>query len=422
VLAVTLGNGTSNKRGSFRIQSMGYRHQTGLAFGPEGSIWTTETQGPWIPANKLIHAKQGAFYGHKHTPAETWDNLPETPAAVFLPQGTTTAGGSTGGSGTMNATGVFSNSPGGPLYLTQGLYAGQILLGDVSWGGIQRYFLEKVNGEWQGAGFPWMGGLEGGPYRMLEGPDGQIYVGMIGATGDWSWNGQFYGLQKLKYSGTPSFEMLAARSRAQGMEIEFTLPVDTTAAKLASNWTVSTYYYQPTSNYGGTQTGNATLTISSIQISPDRKSVYLGLSGLVPRVASTTTTPGTNRIVEITLNANIRSATSASPRTNKAYYTLNAISNTGPFGGPVSIDARLDAKRLGDALTWTVSGGALNVRAPFQGAYTLRLTDLRGSLLASASGRGEGEQRFAVAAIRGGVATLEAIGDGVTLRKTILVP
>lgn len=414
-LAVTPGNGTSNKRGSFITKATGFRHHTGLTFGPEGSLWTVETQGNWVPTNKLIAIKDGAHYGYRHAGIaadSAWNNLPETPAAVFMPQE------GSGGNGTMNATGVFSNSPGAPLYLTQGRYAGQIIMGDVSWGGIQRFFIEKVNNEWQGAGFPWMGGLNGGAYRMVQGADGQIYVGMMGTTGDWSWNGQFFGLQRLKENGSNTFEMLAVRSRAEGMEIEFSMPVDTVLARQASSYNIRTYAYTPTSAYGGGKTSGttATLTPSSIQISPERHRVYLALPGLVARTGSL------HRIVEVNIRRSYRSASNAAPRDTIAYYTLNAISPSAPFSNPVSIDPALAGKRLGDKLTWTVSGGSLHVRAPFDGAYTMRLADMSGRSMAAVSGRGAGVQSFPVAALRGGVTVLEATGDGVTLRRTITLP
>jgi hypothetical protein len=428
-LAVSPGNGTSNKRGSFRTIGTGFRHHTGLTFGPEGTIWTNETQGHWVPTNKLIRLKEGAHYGYRHAagsaplinPDPDWANLPEEPAAVFLPQE------GAGGSGTMNSQGVFSNSPGAPLYLTQGPYAGQILMGDVSWGGIQRYFVEKVNGEWQGAGFAWMGGLESTPYRLVEGSDGQIYLGMMGTTGDWSWNGQFYGLQKLRYNGTPTFEMLAVRSRAQGMEIEFTMPVDTAIAQQASSYIVRTYAYNPSSAYGGSKMSGTltTLTPSAIQISPDRKRVYLALTGLVARTTTGATAGfGTHRIVEVNIRKSYRSSTNTAPRDTIAFYTLNAISTSTPFSDTVAVgvDARIAAKRLGGQLTWKLAGNFLEVRSPFRGAYTMRVADLRGKVLASVTGRGEGVQRFPVATIRNQVTVLEASGDGVSLRKTLLMP
>jgi hypothetical protein len=272
-----------------------------------------------------------------------------------------------------------------------------------------------------------MGGLESTPYRLVEGSDGQIYLGMMGTTGDWSWNGQFYGLQKLRYNGTPTFEMLAVRSRAQGIEIEFTMPVDTAIAQQASSYIVRTYAYNPSSAYGGSKMSGTltTLTPSAIQISPDRKRVYLALTGLVARTTTGATAGfGTHRIVEVNIRKSYRSSTNTAPRDTIAFYTLNAISTSTPFSDTVAVgvDARIAAKRLGGQLTWKLAGNFLEVRSPFRGAYTMRVADVRGKVLASVTGRGEGVQRFPVAAIRNQVTVLEASGDGVSLRKTLLMP
>jgi glucose/arabinose dehydrogenase len=417
VLAVTPGNGTTNKRGSFRTIALGFRHPTGLTFGPNGTIWTTETQGPWFPTNKLTQVSEGGFYGNRHARSNApiiaddtgWNSLTETPAAVFLPQEVNSS-----------LSAVFSGSPGAPFYLSSGPYAGQFLMGDLEWGGVQRYFVEVVGGRYQGAGFVWMGGLESGVYRMATGPDGMLYMGMMGETGDWNWNGQFFGLQKVAYNGAPTFEMLAVRSRAQGMEIEFTTPVDTAAAKLASNYTVQTYYYQPTSAYGGTKAAGslATLAIGAIQVSPDRKRVYLPLTGLVARAGTQ------QRIVEITLGAGLKSAANANSWNTKAYYTLNAISNTQPFDTTqaVPVNPGADRMRLEAGLKWSVRGGRMDVHSAFQGAYTLRLVDLRGNVLATAAGRGPGVGTLPVQGLRGRFAVLRASGDGVVLNRTLMLP
>jgi hypothetical protein len=408
-LAVTRGNGV---RGNYQIRSMGLRHPTGLTFGPEGTIWTCETQGHWVPTDKLIQLKTGAFYGFHHTPAESWDNMTETPAAVFLPQE------GSGGSGAKDATGIFADSPGQPFYLTDGPYAGQFLMGDVSWGGIQRFFVEKVGNDYQGAGFVFTGGLESGVYRMAQGPDGMLYLGMIGTSNDWSWNGQYYGLQKIKYNGTPTFEMLAVRSRAAGMEIEFTKPVDTLTARIASNYTVQTYYYTPTSSYGGTKAGTTPLTVTqgTIQFSPDLKSVYLPLSGLVARTGIL------HRIVEITLANGLKSSTGDTSWTKKAYYSLNAISPSAPFSTTTAIDPKIVRADMLKQLRCKLASDNLVVKLPFAGAYDLRLLDARGAVLTSTQGRGAEEKSLPLRNAHGKFVVVEAYGDGMNLRRTVALP
>ena len=54
--------------------------------------------------------------------------------------------------------------------LTTGPFAGQMLIGDVTYGGLQRAYLEKVNGEYQGALFRHDPGPGGGRHRGRRGP------------------------------------------------------------------------------------------------------------------------------------------------------------------------------------------------------------------------------------------------------------
>jgi cytochrome c len=54
----------------------------------------------------------------------------------------------------------IANSPSQPILMQDGPYKGQMLHGDVTHGGIKRDFLEKINGEYQGAVFRFTQGLE----------------------------------------------------------------------------------------------------------------------------------------------------------------------------------------------------------------------------------------------------------------------
>jgi hypothetical protein len=86
--------------------------------------------------------------------------------------------------------------------LPNGVFAGQMVFGDVTYGGLQRAYLEKIGGEYQGAVFRMTQGLESGVSRISLGPDGAIYTGGIGSEGNWGQAGKLkYGLQKLSRSG-----------------------------------------------------------------------------------------------------------------------------------------------------------------------------------------------------------------------------
>lgn len=136
--------------GSFEVVARGLRTPNGIGFGVDGEMFVTDNQGAWLPANKLIHVQEGAFYGFRDVDPVLHGDLPETPAAVLLPQG------------------EIGNSPSEPtLIIDESPYAGQMLHGDVHHGGLKRVFLEKVDGVYQGAVFRFSQGLEAGINRLV---------------------------------------------------------------------------------------------------------------------------------------------------------------------------------------------------------------------------------------------------------------
>ena len=52
-----------------------------------------------------------------------------------------------------------------------------MLVGDFQNAVLTRVQLEKVNGEWQGAVWPFLKGFQSGVNRMVLGNDGRLYVG-----------------------------------------------------------------------------------------------------------------------------------------------------------------------------------------------------------------------------------------------------
>src|SRR5690606_34980377 len=111
--------------------------------------------------------REGQFYGAHKEPDHAWAGRDPQPPVVWLPQG------------------EIGNSPSEPVLVTDGPYQGQVLHGDVTHGGIKRTFIEEVDGRWQGAVFRFSQGLEAGVNRLATGPDGCLYVGMLGSSGNW---------------------------------------------------------------------------------------------------------------------------------------------------------------------------------------------------------------------------------------------
>jgi hypothetical protein len=270
-------------------------------------------------------------------PDGPFDNRPVTQPAVWLPQN------------------EIANSPSNPVQLTQGPFAGQLVYGDVTYGGLQRVHLEKVNGEYQGAVFRMTQGLESGVNRITLGPDGAIYTGGIHGGGNWGQEGKLaYGLQKLAPTGTGAFDILAMRAVEGGFELEYTQPLSaTTAQNLAAKYNVKQWRYVPTAAYGGPKVDEQTLTATSATLSTDRKKVTLKISDLQP-----------GRVVHIRSPRPFSAESGASLWSTEAWYTLNAmpgvVSRTGAVVSAAS-NKCLDISGSGTAdgtkiQLWTCNG------------------------------------------------------------------
>jgi hypothetical protein len=377
--------------GAYEIFAMGFREPNGIGLGPEDEIFVPDVQGNWLPSNKLIHVKKGRFYGFKHEPAETWDTMKESPPAVYLPQG------------------EVAKAPSNPLYVPTGRYAGQLLYGDAVQGGIRRVYLDKVNGEYQGSVFFFSDGLEAGPERILWGPDGHLYVGMCGQGSGWNWR-QDFGLQKLKPSGQDAFEMLAVRSRQGGLEIEFTHEINAAAQDKAS-YTVRSWHYTPTSAYGGSPMAAKNLTVSSLQVSPDKKKVFLAISGLE-----------TGKVVKITLAAGIASSTGLANWTRETWYTLNFQSNSTPFEPPVALAGPKAERPVWESgIRVLAQAGRLEVASKLAGMRGVEIRDVGGALVAEIPGQGRKSAGIGTAGWAPGVYSITVRAEGGEARRLAVV-
>ena len=286
-----------SKDGRYEWINYGLRTPNGIGLGVDGELFVTDNQGEWVPGNKLIHVKKGEYHGmHWGLP----DSVKDTPAiaspAIWLPED------------------EIGNSPSEPVLIYEGPYKGQMLHGDVTHGGIKRDFLEKINGEYQGAVFRFTQGLEAGVNRLRWGPDGALYIGGVGMVGGWSWKEKQYGLQQLKYNGQVTFEMLAVRAKPNGFEIEFTMPLKEGSKINPADFSVQQWWYLPTEKYGGPKMDLEKLIIRNIGISPDRKSLYLEIPGLKKE-----------HVVYFRLPDDLQGESGQNLWSSEAWYTLNNI-------------------------------------------------------------------------------------------------
>ena len=287
----------------FEFLASGLRTPNGIGPGPGGALYVADNQGDWLPASKIVRVERGAFYGNRSVDPEGTRDRIDTPPVLWLPQF------EIGNSPTQ--VGTF---PAGMLF------EGQLLWGDVTHGGLKRGFIERVDGTEQGAAFRFTQGLEAGINRFAWGPDGALYVGGVGSTGNWNQLGkQWFGLQRLTPTATRTFEPLAVRATPDGFEVELTEPLRAGEPLAPGDFEVVHWRYEPTAAYGGPKVDEAALEVVGAEISPDRRRVRLRVAGLEA-----------GRVVYLALPREWRSDAGRELWTHEAWYTLNVLRETAP--------------------------------------------------------------------------------------------
>ena len=169
----------------------------------------------------------------------------------------------------------IANSPSTPVVMEEGLFAGQLAIGDVTYGGLQRVFLEEVDGKLQGALYRMTQGLEAGINEVAVGPDGDLYLGGIGYDGNWNQPGKLrYGLQKLRANDTVTMDILKTEITETGFQLTYTKPLsEETRQNLASKYQAQQWRYNATAAYGGPKLDQETLSVAGATVSADGKTV-----------------------------------------------------------------------------------------------------------------------------------------------------
>lgn len=282
----------------------GLRTPNGLGQGPEGTLLVTDNQGEWLPGNKLIVASQDAFYQFRSRPPwHPMDRPVAAPPAVWLPQGEIAA------------------SPTQPVLLPEGWgpYTGQVLMGDATYGGLQRAFLEKVEGEWQGAAFHFSQGFRHLFNRLLLTPKGDLMAGGIARGKDWDFIRNVSGLTWIRYQHQPVFEPIAARIRSNGLEIEWTEPLAEGEGWNPAAYSVSRWGYQATQTYGGQKIRHRVCEVRSASVSSDRRRVFLEMPDLIE-----------GEVIHVRMSERLASDSGRPLRTGELWYTANRIPKAMP--------------------------------------------------------------------------------------------
>ncbi len=351
--------------GEMTPMATGMRSPAGFGFDIEGEVFYGENQGDWIGSGYITHVERGDFVGHPEGLRWTGEpgspltlkqeDVPDTgrpmvevapdipglkPPAVWLPH--TLMGVST--------SDILADTTAGGF----GPFAGQVFVGDQGQSRVMRVFLEKVNGVYQGAAFPFREGFSSGVLRMVWGKDSSMFVGMTSR--GWGSTGQSpYGLQRLEWTGLMPFEIKTIEARPDGFELSFTKPVDPETATDLSSYHVTGFTYQYHSTYGSPIINRETAAVRGVKVSDDGMSARIAVDGL------------RKGYIHELMMTSLRSAAGEPLLHDAAYYTLNEIPSgpsmvfeAGPAGAPPAAElapvrpAVTQAKRLTTMpKTWT---------------------------------------------------------------------
>lgn len=306
--------------GKLEPVACGFRSPCGIGTNIEGDVFATDQQGNWFAAGPLMHLRKGAFYGHaeslvdalrpdspvKHpgkiteglTIPEAVEKVPGyAPPAVWFPY--VKMGQST--------TGILSDSMKGKF----GPFAGQMYVGEFAMSQVNRVFLEKVGGEYQGACFPFLGGFDCAVLQMTWLPDGSMMVGETNR----GWNSlgnRSFGLQKVRWNGKMPFEILKMEAQPDGFRFTFTQALKPGSA-VAGSLEASSYTYLYHSKYGSPEVKTEPVKIAEAALSQGNKVLTVKCEGLRK-----------GYVHEFHLKG-IRSAKDEPLAHAEAYYTLNRL-------------------------------------------------------------------------------------------------
>ena len=138
----------------------------------------------------------------------------------------------------QSASGIDCDLSGGKF----GPFEKQLFVGDQTHSTVMRVFLEKVNGRYQGACFPFRQGFGSGNVPVRFGKDGSLFVG--GTSRGWGSRGtKPFAIERLVWTGKVPFEIHEMRAKPDGFELTFTQPIDPETAGKVESYQMKTFTY-----------------------------------------------------------------------------------------------------------------------------------------------------------------------------------
>ena len=266
----------------------GIRSPGGIGFNHAGDTFYCDNQGLWNGSSSLKHMKVGGFMGNptgnKYAKLQTVlkdPGIPEdksrieiqrkkikdlVPPAVVFPHGLVG----------QSPTGIISDTTHGKF----GPFEGQTLVGEQTHSQVQRVYLEKVNGVYQGAVWLFLEGYRSGIVPLRLSDDGSLFVG--GTNRGWAARGgKPYSFERTRWTGKIPFEMKEMKLTKEGWQLTFTEPVDPETASDLESYEMEAWTYIYQSSYGSPQVDKKKPKVVKAEVADDKMSVKLTVKGRV---------------------------------------------------------------------------------------------------------------------------------------------
>jgi cytochrome c551/c552 len=340
--------------GTMQPWATGMRSPCGISM-IDGDLFYTDNQGDWVGSGSIMPIKKGAFLGHpaglvwsgepnspvKVTQQDIYSRNP-APAIVFDKSGREIKPENQNDGKFMTEFqmkqfvpdlqlpavwlphGILGISNSEIVKIPEGTFGpfeGQLLVCDQGQSMIDRVFMEKVNGEYQGAAWAFRSGFQSGIVRLAWGKDGSLFEGETNR--GWGSAGEATeGIQRLTWNNRIPFEMKAVRAMPDGFEIEFTKPVGKKYADDIASYSVESFIYKYQGVYGSPPMNTEKCPVKGVKLSADGLKARIIVGNLRKYYIHT-----------ITLNGIQDNENSNSLLHPTAYYTLNNI----PEGAKLSM-------------------------------------------------------------------------------------
>jgi len=256
-----------------QVLGSGLRNPNGLGVrGDGGVVLATVQEGSWTPASAIHEPAAGSFHG-LGGPREGAGQYGFKMPLCFVPRG-------------------IDHSSGGLDFLPAdkrlGPLSGKIV--GSSFGNCTHYLVlrEEINGRSQGGVVPLTGDFLSGAHRIkFNKHDGSFYV--AGSSG-WQCYFQDVGsLQRVRYTGKPLYIPTNVKTHRNGFVIRYNCRLDPESIRL-KNVLCQQWNYLYSAGYGSSelssrdasQRGHDPVSVSSVHLLPDGKSVFIEIPSLTP--------------------------------------------------------------------------------------------------------------------------------------------